>query len=62
MDRMGTPATFWLLCLFYVIFLLNHMASDALGGITSLEDASGVKADISPLLKFHWWEPILSNV
>jgi hypothetical protein len=59
MDRMGTPATFWLLCLFYVIFLLNHMASDALGGITPLEDASGVKADISPLLKFHWWEPTL---
>jgi hypothetical protein len=59
MDRMGTPAAFWLLCLFYVIFLLNHMSSDALGGITPIEEATGVKGNISPLLKFHWWEPVL---
>jgi hypothetical protein len=59
MDRTGTPAAFWLLCLFYVIFLLNHMSSDAIGGITPIEEATGVKGDISPLLKFHWWEPVL---
>ena len=35
------------------------MSSDALGGITPIEEANGVKADISPLLKFHWWEPVL---
>jgi hypothetical protein len=35
------------------------MASDALDGITPVEEATGVKADISPLLKFHWWEPVL---
>jgi hypothetical protein len=58
MDRTGTPAAFWLLCLFCVIFLLNHMLSDALGGMTPVEEATGVKADVSPLLKFHWWEPI----
>jgi hypothetical protein len=28
MDRMGAPAAFWLLCLFHVIFLLDHMASN----------------------------------
>jgi hypothetical protein len=59
MDRTGTPAIFWLTCLFCVIFLLNHMSSDALGGMTPVEEATGIKADISPLLKFHWWEPIL---
>jgi hypothetical protein len=59
MDRTGTPAAFWLLCLFYVIFLLNHMSSDALGGITPIEEATCVKGNISPLLKFHWWEPVL---
>jgi hypothetical protein len=58
MDRAGTPAAFWLLCLFYMVFLLNHMSSEALGGITPLEAATGVKADISPLLQFHWWEPV----
>jgi hypothetical protein len=59
MDRTGTPAAFWLLCLFYVIFLLNHMSSDALDGITPIEEATGVKSGISPLLKFHWWELVL---
>jgi hypothetical protein len=59
MDRTGTPARFWLLCLFYVIFLLNHMSSDALHGITPIEEAIGVKGDISPLLQFHWWERVL---
>jgi hypothetical protein len=59
MDHNGTPATYWLLCLFYIIFLLNHMSSDTLSGITPIEEATGTKGDISPLLKFHWWEPVL---
>ena len=25
MDRTGTQGSFWLLCLLYVVFLLNHM-------------------------------------
>jgi hypothetical protein len=58
MDRTGTPSSFWLLCLLFVIFLMNHMASDALDGLTPIEKATGVKADISPLLQFHWWEPV----
>jgi hypothetical protein len=58
MDCTGTSAAFWLLCLFYVVFLLNHMSSEALGGIAPLEAAAGVKADLSPLLQFHWWEPV----
>ena len=59
MDRTSTPAAFWLLCLFYVVFLLTHMSSEALGNLTPIEDATGVQADISPLLQFHWWEPVL---
>ena len=59
MDRTGTPAAFWLLCLFYVIFILNHITFDTLNGGTPIQGATGVKADISPLLKFHWWEPIM---
>ena len=59
MDRTGTPPAFWLLCLFYVVFLMNHMASDALHGKCPIEVATGVKGDISSLLQFHWWEPVL---
>ena len=59
MDRTGTPAKYWLLCLFYSVFLLNHLASDALGGLTPLEVATGQRPDISALLQFRWYEPIL---
>jgi hypothetical protein len=59
MDRANAPAAFWPFCLFHVVFLLNHMSSEALGGIAPIKDAAGVKADISPLLKFHWWEPVI---
>jgi hypothetical protein len=34
------------------------MSSEALGGITPLEAATGVKADVFPLLQLHWWEPV----
>ena len=59
MDRTGTPPAFWLLCLLFCVTLMNHMASDALGGITPIEEATGIKGDISPFLQFHWWEPVL---
>jgi hypothetical protein len=50
MDRTGTPAAFWLLCHFYVVFLLDHMSSEALDGIAPLEAAAGIEADVSPIL------------
>jgi hypothetical protein len=52
MDHTGTQAHFWLLCLLYVVFLLNHLASDNLGGLTPPEVATGQRPDISALLKF----------
>jgi hypothetical protein len=62
MDRTGTQASFWLLCLLYVVFLLNHLASDALGGLTPIEVATGQHPDISALLQFRWFEPVLYYV
>jgi hypothetical protein len=41
MDCTGTQVSFWLLCLLYVVFLLNHLASDALDGLTPIEAATG---------------------
>jgi hypothetical protein len=62
MDRTGTQSHFWLLCLLYVVFLLNHLAFDALGGLTPIEVATGQRPDISALLQFCWFEPVLYSV
>jgi hypothetical protein len=62
MDRTGTPSLYWLLCLLYVVFLLNHLASNTLGGLTPLELADGQKPDISALLQFCWFEPVFYAV
>jgi hypothetical protein len=62
MDRTGTQASFWLLCLLYVVFLLNHLASVALGGLTLIGIATGQRPDISALLQFRLFEPVLYSV
>jgi hypothetical protein len=62
MHCTGTQASFWLLCLLYVVFLLNHLASDALGGLTPIEMATGQPPEISALLHFRLFEPVLYSV
>ncbi len=62
MDRTGTKPTYWLLCLLYVVYLMNHLASDVLGGLTPIEVATGQRPDISALLQFRWFEPVLYSV
>jgi hypothetical protein len=62
MDRTGTQARFWLLCLLYVVFILNHLSSDALGGLTPIEIATGQRPDISALLQVRWFEPVLYSI
>ena len=59
MDRTGTPAVFWLLCILYVIGLLNHLSDATLDNKTPLESAYGTPPDISAYLNFHWWQPVL---
>ena len=58
LDRTGAPAYTWLLCLTYVCFLLNHLATESLGWKTPLETLHGSTPDISALLKLHFWEPV----
>ena len=58
MDRTGTPAKFWLLCLLYTVFLHNHLSHPSLDGKTPLHVALGSKPDISCLLTYHWWQPV----
>ena len=58
MERAGSPAYTWLLALLYVCFLLNHVATESLSWRTPLERLTGVTPDISPLLRFHWYQPV----
>ena len=58
MDRTGTPAGYWLLCLLYAVYLLNRLASDSLGGISAIQAAHNWIPDVSALLTFYWWQPV----
>ena len=50
MERIGTPPNCWLLCLLYVVELMNHLARKSLGGRTPIEAAFNYKPDVSPYL------------
>jgi len=58
MGQTGTPAAFWLLCLNYVVYLLNRLSVESLTWKTPLEVATGQVPDISGLLQHHWWQPV----
>jgi hypothetical protein len=57
LDRIGAPAHTWLLALQYVCFLLNHMYNHTLKAVP-LTCLQGTTVDISPLLRFLFWQPI----
>jgi hypothetical protein len=61
LDRSGSPGYTWLLCLMYVAVLLNLTYNWTLRGIP-LQCAEGSTQDISPLLRFYWWEPVYFKV
>jgi hypothetical protein len=57
LDRSGAPAYTWLLCLMYVCFFLNNTWCEAVDDIP-IRMSMGSTNDISPLLCFHFWEPV----
>ena len=59
MDRVGAPACLWLLCLQYCCYVLNRMAHPGLKNRTPIEVATGVTPDISNLLQFYFYQPVL---
>ena len=61
-DCTCSPAYTWLLALAYVCFILNHAATGTIGWCTPLEVLTGSTPDISPLLRFQWWEPVYYKV
>ena len=61
LDRTGSPAYTWLLCLMYVCFILNHTFEPSINAVP-LQVATGSTPDISPLLRFQWWEPVYYKI
>jgi hypothetical protein len=57
LDCSGAPAYTWLLCLMYVCFLLNNRWCEVVDDIP-IHMSMGSTNDISPLLSFHFWEPV----
>ena len=58
LDRTGTPASYWLLCTNYVVYILNRLASASLNQKTPIEVATGQQPDISAILAFQWYQPV----
>jgi hypothetical protein len=57
LDRSGAPAHTWLLCLQYTCYLLNHTYNTSIK-MVPLHALVGSTIDISPLLRFHFWERV----
>jgi hypothetical protein len=57
LDHTGAPAHVWLLCLQHVCYLLNHTYNNTINNVP-LTRLTGTTIDISPLLCFHFWEPV----
>ena len=58
MNRSGSPANCWLLCLIYVCYLLNHIACAALDGKIPLFALTGITPNISIILLFTFYQPV----
>ena len=58
MDRTGTPAKYWPLCLEYAVYVLNHTC-EVRDTKTPLDKAHSQKADVSALMQFRWFAPVL---
>ena len=57
LDRTGSPAELWLLCMLYVVDLHNHLASPKIDNhVTPIQKAFGYVPDISKFLQFHWYQ------
>jgi hypothetical protein len=57
LDRTGTLAYCWLLCLMYVCFMLNTAFSEVIQS-TPLCQAYATDNDISPMLYFLFYKPV----
>ena len=59
MDRAKAPNCLWYHCLKYAVVLLNHLSSKGLDYKMPIEKAFGVTSDISALIQFYFYQPVL---
>ena len=62
LNNVGAPANTWLLACTHVCMVLNHTASEKLGGRTPAEWLLGYTPDITPLVQFMFYEPVYYKV
>jgi len=62
MERSGCPPSCWLLCMQYVCTVLNCTACKSLDWKIPLTVLLGTTIVVSPLLRFHWYQPVLYSV
>ena len=58
MNRSGTPANCWLLCMIYVCYVLNYIACSAMGGSMPLLVLYHITPDISIMLLYTFYQPV----
>ncbi len=58
LNRTGAPASYWLLCMKYVCYVLNHISCESLKGEIPLTKLHGVSPDISILLIFTFYQSL----
>ena len=56
---MSCPNSLWLLCMKYVAYLLNHLSVPRLNFKAPIEKAFGVTPDISALIQFYFYQPVM---
>ena len=54
----GAPNNLWLVCLIYVMYILNITANSSIGNISPHQHLYGQIPDISPTLCFQFYEPV----
>ena len=60
MDCTGCPAPYWLLCLLYVVGLLNVLSNSK--GCIPLTVVTGLLTDVSLYLDLHFWQDVFVEV
>ena len=56
MDHVGCQAHWWLLCMTYVVGLLNHLTNSK--GYIPKTVLTSETTDVSPYLDYHFWQEI----
>ena len=58
MNKSGSPAICWLLCMIFVCYILNHIACGALNGSIPFLVLYGITPDISIMLLYTFSQPV----